>query len=388
MENGLFCLFAATETVEINYVLGFTLLLLGAACGGSFGLPSKFVKKELAWEILWGPFFFFATILLPVVFGPLLVNGLFEIYQTVGWYGIALPLLFGLLWGFGSMTLGLSFAFIGLSLAYAINYGGQIIVGGIGVMLVNDPNTVATLQGAVIIAGVATCLLGVVICGRAGVLKNRAQEGDTATKEGSLKKNIILGLLLACASGALCACWSIGFELGKEDIIATASNETFANLTWRTSIPVTILILWGGSVSSCLYCLHKLFKNNSWGQFRSSGAVVAVILALCMAFLHDGAVLLFGLGATLLGPLGVAIGYAVFMSFAIIVGNFNGFITGEWKGAGSRSVSMILVGILALIIGVCILGKGNAMNNAAKAKAIKEAGEKPAAVTPVEPAPD
>jgi malonate-semialdehyde dehydrogenase (acetylating)/methylmalonate-semialdehyde dehydrogenase len=39
-----------------------------------------------------------------------------------------------------------------------------------------------------------------------------------------------------------------------------------------------------------------------------------------MACLHDGAILFFGVGASKLGALGVAIGYAAFMSFAIIVG--------------------------------------------------------------------
>ncbi len=44
--------------------LGFLFLFLGAACGGSFGLPSKFARKDTPWEVLWGPFFFFVTILL------------------------------------------------------------------------------------------------------------------------------------------------------------------------------------------------------------------------------------------------------------------------------------------------------------------------------------
>ena len=35
-------------------VFGFALLLLGALCGGSFGLPSKFAKKSTPWETLGG----------------------------------------------------------------------------------------------------------------------------------------------------------------------------------------------------------------------------------------------------------------------------------------------------------------------------------------------
>lgn len=107
-------------------VLGFSFIVIGAICGGSFGLPSKFAGKNTPWETLWGPFFFFATIMIPVVMGPLVVNGLFQTCSTAELAILAGPLVFGLLWGLGSMTLGLSFAFVGLSLAYALNYAAQI----------------------------------------------------------------------------------------------------------------------------------------------------------------------------------------------------------------------------------------------------------------------
>ena len=100
---------------------GLLLIVIGALCGGSFGLPSKFVPKNTPWETLWGPFFCFATVFLPLLVGPALVKDLFGVCGSLTpmqWVG---PVAFGFLWGLGSMTLGLSFAFVGLSLAYAIN---------------------------------------------------------------------------------------------------------------------------------------------------------------------------------------------------------------------------------------------------------------------------
>ena len=99
-----------------DLAVGFAILLFGAMCGGSFGLPSKFVSKDLPWENLWGPFFLFATLLLPLIAGPALISGIFGIYAKVGLLGLIIPFAFGVLWGLGSMTLGLSFAYIGLSL--------------------------------------------------------------------------------------------------------------------------------------------------------------------------------------------------------------------------------------------------------------------------------
>ena len=339
-------------------IIGFAILLFGAMCGGSFGLPSKFVSKNLPWENLWGPFFFFATLLLPLVAGPVLIKGLFGIYQSVGMTGLLLPFVFGILWGLGSMTLGLSFAFIGLSLAYAINYGGQIIVGFLAPTLIHSPSTFATKSGQVILLGVAVCLVGVVLCGRAGILKV-AQECGLPSPQGN-KKNGLPGLMLALASGALCACWAIAFSYAGA-IGKVAEGAPYAITDWRNSLPATFLILFGGFFSSCAYCVFKLCKNRTWSHFKSPGAGAALVIALVMAILHDAAVGLFGFGASKLGELGVSVGYTVFMAFAIIVGNLNGFLTGEWRNAGKPAIRWICAGIAVLVVAVCILGYGKGL---------------------------
>ena len=343
-----------------DLIVGFAILLLGAICGGSFGLPSKFVSKDLPWENLWGPFFFFATLLLPLVAGPILVPDLFAIYTKVGVVGLFLPFVFGILWGLGSMTLGLSFAFIGLSLAYGINYGGQIIVGSIGPMLIHTPEKFQTTAGIVILLGVAVCLLGVVLCGRAGMLKAANETNNVpVTENDKPKKSALPGLLLALVSGILCACYAIAFSFAN-DIGETTGMAGI--IDWRQSLPATFLILFGGFFSSCLYCVMKLNQNKTWKRFLSLRAVFALVIAFIMAVLHDAAVGLFGLGAGKLGGLGVSVGYTVFMAFAIIVGNFNGFLTGEWRNAGRAAVRWIIAGIFVLVIAVCILGLGKGLD--------------------------
>ncbi|MBE0537674.1 MAG: hypothetical protein IH624_18570 [Phycisphaerae bacterium] len=347
--------------MDPNLVLGFAFILLGAICGGSFGLPSKFVAKTTPWENLWGPFFFFATLLIPVTLGPLVVKGLFATASAAGFNVILWPLVFGLLWGFGSMTLGLSFAFIGLSLAYAINYGAQIAFGSIVPMAIHHPETILTPQGFVVMAGVAACLLGVVVSGRAGILKTASlQKSQPAAADGMDKQpRIFTGQAIAFISGLLCACYAVAFSFGGP--VMDISQNQFGNPAWSSTFMVTALILWGGSLSACGYCIYKLCRNRTWKNFASPGIGKTLLLALIMACLHDGAILFWGLGVPKLGRLGVSVGYASFMSFAIIVGNVNGFLTGEWKGAGRNSVNWIIAGIIILIIGVCILAVSNTM---------------------------
>ena len=344
----------------MELVIGFALLLLGAVCGGSFGLPSKFVSKDVAWENLWGPFFLFATLLLPLVFGPMLIPGLVKIYSSVGIAGLALPFVFGILWGFGSMTLGLSFAFIGLSLAYAINYGGQIIVGSMAPLLIHTPEKLATPTGWLIVFGVFVCLIGVAVCGRAGMLKSRSEQAKTEVSSAP-GRGMFRGLILALFSGVLCACWAVGFSFSNNMQDITGA-EPFAITDWRQTLPVTFLMLFGGFFSSCLYCAVKLSQKKSWKNFKKPKVMFAVIIALLMAFLHDAAVGLFGFGASKLGDLGVSVGYTVFMAFSIMVGNFTGFLTGEWKNAGKKALRWIYTGILLLVVAVCILGASKGLD--------------------------
>ena len=345
-------------------LLGFAFVLLGAICGGSFGLPSKFAGKDTPWEVLWGPFFFFVTILIPLTLGPVAVDGFFQIVSTAGLSGVAWILVFGLLWGFGSMTLGLSFGFIGLSLAYAINYGAQIAFGSMIPMAIHHADRILTPQGYTVMAGVVACLVGVVVSGRAGILKAASLKKDAPEiaeiEQGTKKPQIFVGQAIAFVSGILCACYAVAFSFG-ESVTDLAQTEQFGNSGLTSTYVVTALILWGGAVSACGYCIYKLTANKTWKNLTSPGIGKVLLLALAMACLHDGAIVFFGLGATKLGDLGISVGYAVFMSFAIIVGNINGFLTGEWKGASKQSVNWILAGIAVLVVGVCILAKANTM---------------------------
>lgn len=346
----------------MDMALGFLFLIVGAICGGSFGLPSKFVKKETPWEVLWGPFFFFVTVLLPFTVGPLAVKGFFTTYGAVETSTLVFTLIFGFLWGLGSMTLGLSFAFIGLSLAYALNYGAQIITGSVLPMAIFHRGDFATTHGAVILAGVAVCVVGVIVAGRAAMLKERsvqkedepAEDGEAATK----KPKMLIGLIIGIVSGILCACYAVAAEYAKP---VGAAAEAAGNKGFPAAWAATCLILWGGILSACGYCVYKLCKNKTWGHFAKPGIGLTLGLALAMALLHDGAIFFGFLGFGKIGALGVSVGYPAFMSFAIIVGNIHGFRTGEWKGASRKSIQWIIAGIAILIAGVFVLAAGNAM---------------------------
>ncbi len=332
---------------------GFLLIILGALCGGSFGLPSKFVRKETPWETLWGPFFLFATLLLPLLVGPVLVKDLFGVLgalEPAQWLG---PVAFGFLWGLGSMTLGLSFALVGLSLAYAINYGVQIAFGTVVPALLFNPEVFGTAKGALLLGGAAICIAGVVVSGKAALLKEHVAGHTQAPR------NLGKGIAVAVLSGVFCACYALAVGFGS-DVMRQAASAPFTNSGWRASFAVTALALWGGSLSACGYCAYKLTVNRTWGTLASPGALPVYAVAFLMALLHDGAIACFGVGFPRLGALGVSVGYAIFMSLAIVTGTVNGFLAGEWRGADARAVRGIRLALAILVAGVCVLAFANA----------------------------
>ena len=258
--------------MESEQILGFGLMLIGAVCGGSFGLPSKYAKEGTPWEVLWGPFFFFVAVLIPVLIAPLVVQDLGGIYAGVGMGTIIAVLVYGFLWGLGSMTLGMSFAFIGLSLAYALNYGAQIVFGSMMPMALFSADEILTPHGYVILSGVAVCLAGVVVCGRAGILKERSRtkepDKSSAVTDGKQPK-MLVGLIIGVVSGILCACYAVASAYAGP--VGAAAAEA-GNAPWAAAWAVTALILWGGAVSSCLYCAVQLTRNKTWGYLCQAGA--------------------------------------------------------------------------------------------------------------------
>ncbi len=113
------------------------------------------------------------------------------------------------------------------------------------------------------------------------------------------------GLLVAILSGVLCACYAIAVSYGGT--VTEIATTQHGNPGWRAAFVVTALILWGGSLSACGYCVYKLCRNKTWGSLARPGIGKVLLIALAMALLHDAAILLFAVGASKLGPLGVAV---------------------------------------------------------------------------------
>jgi L-rhamnose-H+ transport protein len=123
---------------------------------------------------------------------------------------------FGVLWGLGGLTFGLTMRYLGMSLGMAVALGYTAAFGTLMPPIFRGQfatEVLGTRSGLTILAGVGICMLGIVFAGMAGVSKER--EMSEAQKRISVKEfDLKRGLLVATFSGVMSACFAYGLAAG------------------------------------------------------------------------------------------------------------------------------------------------------------------------------
>ena len=207
----------------MQVLFGIIFHLIGGFASGSFYMPYKKVKGW-AWESYWIIGGIFSWLVVPPLAAYLTIPGFAEIIRNTSSETLSYTMLFGILWGFGGLTYGLAVRYLGMSLGNSVVLGFCSAFGALvpsfyynlypaeGKTTLNDLLT--TPWGLVVLSGVILCLLGIYICGRAGVLKEKDLP-DEEKKKSVAEFSIVKGLLVAIFSGIMSACFNFGIEAGK-----------------------------------------------------------------------------------------------------------------------------------------------------------------------------
>jgi L-rhamnose-H+ transport protein len=92
-------------------ILGIIFHFIGGFASGSFYIPFKNIKKW-SWESGWIVGGVASWILAPWLFGFITVNNMVESIQAADSSVIFYTVLFGILWGFGGLTYGLTMRYL------------------------------------------------------------------------------------------------------------------------------------------------------------------------------------------------------------------------------------------------------------------------------------
>src|SRR6266851_4034492 len=146
-----------------NPLVGVLYHWLGGLASGSFYVPYRGVKKW-AWETFWLAGGFFSWIIAPWFFALLMTRDLLPVLHETPGMVIFWTFFFGLLWGIGGLTFGLTMRYLGLSLGMAVVLGLCAAFGTLIPPIFRGEfmtQVVGTASGRVILLGIFVCLLGI-----------------------------------------------------------------------------------------------------------------------------------------------------------------------------------------------------------------------------------
>lgn len=325
---------------------------------GSMGQSSSYVPinkiKEWSWENFWLTQGLFAWLIFPFLGALVSISfpEMIEVYR-VNSTATFQTLGFGALWGIGGLTFGLSMRYLGVALGQSVALGTTAALGTlIPAMLTGD---LFTAKGLVLLLAVAVTLVGITLVGFAGSLRSKNmtdEEKRKAIKDFALKK----GLLIALLSGIMSACFNLGLNAGlpiREAVVSGGASDLFAQN------PVTLLVTMGGFITNLIYCLYMNYKNKTGGEVRKSSKPVLInnlLFCALAGLLWYSQFFGLGMGQSFFEPDSVmmAFSWSILMALNVVFSNVWGIILKEWKGAGKKAITFLVLGMAALILSLII----------------------------------
>ncbi|HMJ68234.1 MAG TPA: L-rhamnose/proton symporter RhaT [Cyclobacteriaceae bacterium] len=350
----------------MGVILGVLFHFIGGFASGSFYMPFKKVKSW-AWESYWIIGGLFSWLIVPPLAAWLTLPGFSDIISSAAPETLQYTVLFGLLWGIGGLTYGLGVRYLGMSLGNSVILGFcsafGALVPSIYYNIVPTPGKtsfselISTTWGLIVLAGVGICLLGIYICGMAGMMKEK-ELPDEVKKQSVSEFNLVKGLFVAVASGILSSCFNFGIEAGKpmaEVAVASGLNPLYQNnVTY-------VVLLWGGLTTNFIWCMILNSRNKTFSNYTDTktplgnnyfySAMAGTIWFLQFFF--------YGMGESKLGN--GASSWILHMAFIILIANGWGIVLKEWSAVSKKTRNTFIVGIVAIILSVLVVGYGNSI---------------------------
>lgn len=326
----------------MNSLLG--LLIIAA---GSFGQSSSYVPinkvRDWSWESFWLVQGAFAWLVFPLIGALLAVPEGQTLWQILSSDpASALKAVgYGVLWGVGGLTFGLSMRYLGVAMGQSVSLGTCAAFGTLFPAIAAGTDLFHG-AGLILLLGVCVTLAGIAVIGYAGSLRSKdmtSREKSQAVKEFALTK----GLSVAVLSGVMSACFALGLDAGP---VVEDSPALFKTL------PATFLVTFGGFFTNAAYCLFQNFRNRSFADYGKKDALPGNIFFCALAgLLWYTQFFGLGIGKGFFDEDSVLFAFAwcILMSLNVVFSNVWGIILKEWKGVAPKTSAVLVCGLAILI---------------------------------------
>lgn len=347
-----------------NPLMGVFFHWLGGLSSASFYVPYKRIRGW-SWEVFWLTGGVFSWLIAPWLFAAFNTKDLLGVLggapsDTLFWCWF-----WGVAWGFGGLTFGLTMRYLGLSLGMAVALGLTTVIGTLGPPIFRGTlgDLAAQTSGKVTLLGILIALAGIVVVALAGRAKERELGGGASAgvAEFDLKK----GILLAIFSGVMSGCFAWGLDAGQPIREATLAAGTGMLMQ---GLPVLCVVLAGGLTTNLVWCGYLIARNHTFGELvgRASAAPDAprpsllanYLLAALGGTLWYFQFFFYTMGESQMGRYGFS-SWTLHMASIILFSTLWGFALKEWSGAGARTLALVLSGIGLLVGATVVIGFGN-----------------------------
>jgi L-rhamnose-H+ transport protein len=375
-----------------NPLLGVFLHWLGGLASASFYVPFRRVRGW-SWETYWLAGGVVSWIIVPWILAGSLTQNLFHVLHMAPLSAVFWTYFFGVLWGLGGLTFGLTMRYLGLSLGMSVALGYTAVFGTLVPPIFHGEfmQLLAQRSGVIILVGVGICIGGIVLAGAAGISKEKelSQEEKLASiREFSLKR----GLGVATFCGVMSSCFAFGLDAGNPIKALTVAQGT--SVMWQ-GLPVLVVLLAGGFTTNFVWCVLLAVQNKSYGEYlripQRSGSEAAThppienptdAASTEMAInwnLHSrgGASLtmnyafsalagatwymqffFYTMGETQMGQYKFS-SWTLHMASIMIFSTIWGIALKEWRGVSLRTKVLVFLTLLTLVGSTVVVGYGN-----------------------------
>ena len=310
----------------MEIVIGLLIIAVGAFCQSSSYVPINKIK-DWSWESYWLVQGIFAWLVFPLLGACLAVpegHSLMELFAADPKASL-LTMFFGVLWGIGGLTFGLSMRYLGVALGQSIALGTCAGLGTILTPVFTGNVSDLTLP---VIVGVVVTLAGIGVIGLAGHMKSQSLS-DEEKKEAVKDFNFTKGIIVALLAGFMSACFSIGLGFGEGLNFGEQTDPMFRTL------PATLLVTIGGFITNAAYCFFQNQKNSTWADYKKSSLYANNVLFCALAGLlwySQFFGLSLGKGFLTESATLLTFSWCILMALNVTFSNVWGIILKEWKG--------------------------------------------------------
>lgn len=346
-----------------NAFLGVLFHWLGGLAAASFYVPYRGVKRW-SWETYWLVGGFFSWIVAPWALGLLLTRDLPGVLGRAPGEALLWAWGFGLLWGLGGLTFGLTMRYLGMSLGYGVALGICAVFGTLIPPVFKGAfgGIVASAAGRMTLIGIGVCVAGIGLSALAGIAKER-ELPDAARKEAIKEFDFRKGVVVALFCGVMSACFAFGLEAAVP--LAELSARAGTPTLW-TGLPKLVVILFGGFTSNAIWCLILNVRNRTGREYVASVTgtgerVPCLVNLLCCALAGVTwyfQFFFYTMGETQMGVFGFS-SWTLHMASIIIFSALWGWALKEWRGTSRRTHGLFAAGVAVLIVSTIVVGYGN-----------------------------